>query len=56
MNVYNTGKVMIGLRHSAAMPDIYGDALRLQTALLERHTHRSDNVLHRFINRIYRWL
>lgn len=53
---YNTGRVQIGILYTPAMPQIYGDALKLQTALLERHTHRSDNVWHAIVNKIYRWL
>ena len=56
MTPYNTGRVQIGILYTPAMPQIYGDALKLQTALLERHTHRSDNVWHAIVNKIYRWL
>lgn len=48
--------LQIGCRYTPAMPEIYGDAERIQSALLCRHTRRSDNLWHFIVNRIYRWL
>jgi len=36
-------------------PDHDSDALTLQSALLARHSHRSQNVFFRLINAFWRW-
>jgi len=56
MTTYNTGRVQIGLLHTRPMPQIYGDALRLQSALIDKRTARPLSVLQRLACAIGRWL
>lgn len=53
MTTYNTGKVKIGLLYARPMPAIQGDALRLQSALLNRHV---PSRIERAAARIWAWL
>ena len=55
MTTYNTGKVRIGLLYQTAMPVIQGDAVRLQTALLDKRTARPANLVARVLNRFWSW-
>lgn len=55
MTTYNTGKVQIGLLYQPAMPAIHGDAIRLQSALLDKRTLRPTNILTRTLNTFWRW-
>lgn len=48
--------LQIGIRYMPAPNEIFGDAEKIQTALLCRHTRRSDNLWHWVCNSIYRWL
>jgi hypothetical protein len=53
---YNTGKVQIGLLCRRPMPAIHGDALLLQSALLERRTARPLSRLQRLLGKVWQWL
>lgn len=56
MNTFNTGRVQIGIRYMPAPNEIYGDAEKMQTALLNRHSRRSENLWHWVVNGIWKWL
>lgn len=56
MNTFNTGKVQIGLLYTQPMPEIYGDALRLQTALIDGRTAHKPGVFARIVGSIWAWL
>jgi hypothetical protein len=51
---YNTGKVLIGLRYERPMPVIQGDALTLQSALLDPSTLVRQSWLVRALNVLWR--
>lgn len=53
MTTYNTGKVKIGLLYARPLPAIQGDALRLQSALLNR---RQPSRIEHVLARIWAWL
>jgi len=54
---YNTGRVAIGIAYMPMQhPWHDADAQALQTALLARHSHRSQNLFLRLINSCWRWL
>lgn len=50
------GAVQIGLRYMPKMPAIYGDALKLQSALIEPRTIGPQNWIQRAIGAFWRWL
>lgn len=56
MTTYNTGKVQIGLIYVRPMPAIYGDDLRLQSALLDKRTAKPLNAFKRLVFAAWRWL
>lgn len=56
MTPYHTGKVSIGLLYTPAMPAIYGDALALQTALLDARSAARPGFFGRVFGAIVRWL
>lgn len=54
---FHTGRIAIGCMYMHNVtPHHDRDALTLQSALLKRHTHRSDNVWHKLANYIWRML
>ena len=55
MTTYNTGKVKIGLLYQPAMPLIQGDAIRLQTALLDKRTARPAGLVMRALAAFWSW-
>ena len=57
MTPYTTAAgVRIGLLHQRPMPAIYGDALRLQAALIDKRTARPLSTLQRVACAVGRWL
>ncbi len=56
MTTYNTGKVQIGLLYTPRMPEIYGDARRLQTALIDGRTANKPGAFARVLGAIWGWL
>jgi len=54
---FNTGRVLIGSNYfKDTRPQIWGDMLTLQSALLDPSTHRKQNLWVRIINRVWRLL
>lgn len=50
------GGVQIGLRYTPAMPQIYGTALTLQTALLDKRTATPLRGVRGFFGALWSWL
>ncbi len=48
--------LQIGIRAPFAMPEIYGTALMLQTALLDKRTNGPQSLLQRVIGALVTWL
>lgn len=51
---FNTGKVQIGLLYKRPLPIIQGDALRLQSALLEPRTANPLSRIGRALGTLWR--
>jgi hypothetical protein len=50
------GAVQIGLRYTPRPPQIYGDALTLQTALLDERTSKRPGLFMRFFGAFWRFV
>lgn len=56
MNTFNTGRVRIGLCYIRPAMPIQGDAVILQTALLDKRSARPLRAWQRLLGGIWSWL